>query len=156
MTPPELLAIASSIALLGGVYFAFSAFVMQALAALEPSSGMAAMQAINRKILNPSFALLFGGTALVCALIAVVAALRLVSMSGVLSLAGSVIYLLGSFGWTLLYHVPRNDALARFGPADSTGHAYWRRYLREWVAGNHVRTVATVAAAALFLVASLH
>lgn len=156
MTPPGLLAIASSITLLGGVYFAFSTFVMRALAALEPSSGMAAMQAINRKILNPGFALLFGGTALVCALIVVVAALRLGSMSGVLSLVGSLIYLLGSFGWTLLYHVPRNDALARFGPADPTGHAYWRRYLREWVAGNHVRTVATVAAAALFLVASLY
>jgi uncharacterized membrane protein len=41
--------------LMAGVFFAFSAFVMRALAQLAPPHGMAAMQAINVAVLNPLF-----------------------------------------------------------------------------------------------------
>ena len=38
--------------LIGGVFFAFSAFVMKALARLRPDQGIAAMQSINVTVLN--------------------------------------------------------------------------------------------------------
>ncbi len=51
--------------------------------------------------------------------------------------------------------MPRNDALARVAPESGEGARYWACYLREWIPGNHVRTLACVAAAALLTIALL-
>jgi uncharacterized membrane protein len=48
---------------------------------------------------------------------------------------------------TIVFNVPRNNALARLDPANSV--AAWRRYVQEWTWWNHVRTLAAVLAAAL-------
>lgn len=50
-------------ATVGGVFFAFSSFVMKALAQLPPAQGLAAMQRINVVVLNPAFLGVFLGTA---------------------------------------------------------------------------------------------
>jgi len=63
-----------SCALVGGVFFAFSSFVMKALARVSPPGGLEAMQAINIVVLNRSFLGLFMGTAVVSLLAAVIAA----------------------------------------------------------------------------------
>src|SRR5690242_17039688 len=49
-----------------GVFFAFSAFVMSALARLPSAQGIAAMQSINVVVINPKFLGVFMGTALLC------------------------------------------------------------------------------------------
>ena len=41
--------------LIAGVFFAFSVFVMKALASLAPAQGIAAMQSINLTVLDPWF-----------------------------------------------------------------------------------------------------
>ena len=51
---------------MGGVFFAFSAFVMQALARLPPAQGIAAMQSINVAAVTPPFMVALFGTALAC------------------------------------------------------------------------------------------
>ena len=56
--PLILLAIVGSAAS-GGIFFAFSTFVMQALAQLPPAQGIAAMQAINITVINPWFMMAF-------------------------------------------------------------------------------------------------
>ena len=58
-------------ALIAGVFFAFSTFVMAALARLPPAQGIAAMQAINVTVLNPWFLGVFVGTAIACVVLAV-------------------------------------------------------------------------------------
>lgn len=45
---------------------------------------------------------------------------------------------------TVAFQVPRNEALARVDPDNVE---YWARYVREWTAGNHVRTVGGIVAA---------
>jgi len=45
--------------MLAGLCFVFSNFTMQALASLPHTAGAAAMRAINRKIINPWFIILF-------------------------------------------------------------------------------------------------
>ena len=50
-------------ALVGGIFFAFSSFVMKALARVPSAEGIAAMQSINVVVLNPSFLGAFIGTA---------------------------------------------------------------------------------------------
>ena len=57
--------------LIGGVLFAFSSFVMNALARLPAAQGIAAMQSINVVVINPLFMTAFLGTAAACVLPAV-------------------------------------------------------------------------------------
>jgi uncharacterized membrane protein len=61
----ELLA-ALGCGLVAGIFFAFSTFVMKALAQLEPKEGIAAMQWINITVINPWFMTVFLGTAIAC------------------------------------------------------------------------------------------
>lgn len=63
--------------LTAGLLFAFSAFVMDALARLPPEQGIAAMQSINVAVLNPLFFTVFFGTAVLCVVLAVAAFLQL-------------------------------------------------------------------------------
>src|SRR5918992_1573611 len=58
------LATAVASGLVGGVFFAFSNFVMKALGRLRPSEGAAAMQAINVTVINPLFMTALFGTGL--------------------------------------------------------------------------------------------
>ena len=52
--------------LVGGVFFAFSTFVMQGLGRLPAPQGAAAMQAINVTAVTPVFMAALFGTAAVC------------------------------------------------------------------------------------------
>ena len=63
-------------ALIGGVFFAFSSFVMKALARAPSSEGIAAMQSINVVVINPSFLSVFLGTALLSLGVVVLALLN--------------------------------------------------------------------------------
>lgn len=63
-------------AIVGGIFYAFSSFVMQALSRIPPGQGIAAMNAINVVVVNPSFMLAFAGTALLCVLLAAGALFR--------------------------------------------------------------------------------
>jgi len=49
--------------LIAGVFFAFSTFVMKALAGLPTAQGIAAMQSVNVAVLNGWFFSAFFGTA---------------------------------------------------------------------------------------------
>src|SRR5262249_16863870 len=60
--------------LMAGVFFAFSTSVMRGLARLGPAEAIAAMQAMNRAILNPLFLACFFGSAVAC-ILAMVSAL---------------------------------------------------------------------------------
>src|SRR4051812_2314953 len=58
--------------LVAGVFCAFSTFVMRGLAELPPAQGVAAMNAINVTAVRPPFMAVFAGSAVLCAVIAVV------------------------------------------------------------------------------------
>ena len=49
-----------------GVFFAFSSFVMKALARLQPAQVIAAMQSINQMAVTPVFMAALFGTAVAC------------------------------------------------------------------------------------------
>ena len=140
---------------IGGAFFAFSSFVMRALGRLAPAEGIRAMQSINVVVINPAFLGVFVGTALVCALLAVLSIRSWADAGSGLRLAGCVAYVVGCFAVTMLCNVPRNNALAAL-PADTAdAAAYWARYLAEWTWWNHVRTAAGVAGSLLLVAAQL-
>ena len=121
-----------------GLLFAFSNFVMRALAKLPNEQGMFAMQEINEKIINPIFVAFFLGTPLLCAAIAVNALTDLKSVGSTYSLLGAILYLVGPFGITMLFNVPLNNKLARAEVADAD--AVWPDYQLRWQRWNHART----------------
>jgi uncharacterized membrane protein len=139
--------------LTAGVLFAFSSFIMNALARLPPAQGIAAMQSINVAVVNPAFFGVFFGTAVLCLYLAI-RSLLVWDQPGVpLVLAGSLLYILGTIVVTIAFNVPLNDALAAIKPESAEGATLWAAYLSRWTAWNHVRTLAALAAAALFVIA---
>jgi uncharacterized membrane protein len=49
----------------------------------------------------------------------------------------------------MVFNVPMNEALASLSPTDPDRAARWSSYLADWTTWNHVRTLASLAAAAL-------
>lgn len=139
--------------LIAGVFFAFSSFVMNALARLELTQGIAAMQAINITVINSLFMAAFLGTAAACILLAVFSLLKWHQPGVAYLLLGSLLYLIGTFLVTIVFNVPMNDALARVEPDSTEGASLWANYLANWTLWNHIRTAAALAAAALFTIA---
>jgi uncharacterized membrane protein len=139
--------------LIGGVFFAFSAFVMKALARLPPAQGIAAMQSINVAVINPRFLVAFFGTSAACVILGASSLFRWQRPGAVSLLVGSLLYLLGTTLVTIVFNVPRNDALAAVDPASDDGARLWADYVTSWTAWNHVRTAAGLAAAATLTIA---
>lgn len=139
--------------LVAGLLFAFSAFVMNALARLPPEQGIAVMQSINVAVLNPLFFTVFFGTAVLCVVLAVAAFFRWGEAGAIYLVAGSLLYLVGTIGVTIALNVPLNDALAAVAPNNAEGAGVWTRYIVSWTAWNHVRTIAALMALASFIMA---
>ena len=140
-------------ALIAGVFFAFSSFVMKALGALPPAQGIAAMQSINVAVINPWFLGAFLGTAASCLALTVSSLLTWQEPGASFLLAGSMLYLIGTVLVTSLCNVPQNDTLAAVDPVSAGSAKFWADFLTSWTAWNHVRTLAALAAAALFTLA---
>ncbi|MBA1148537.1 DUF1772 domain-containing protein [Ectothiorhodospiraceae bacterium WFHF3C12] len=139
--------------LVAGLFFAFSTFVMTALAAIPQSHGIAAMQAINTVILRSLFMPLFFGTTLAGLVLAGYGLLHSENPASAPALAGGTIYFVGMFLCTVVFNVPLNNRLAAVTPSAEGSSAVWRRYLKEWTAWNHVRTMSSTVACALYLAA---
>jgi uncharacterized membrane protein len=147
------LATAVGSGLVGGVFFAFSNFVMKALGRLRPSEGAAAMQAINITVINLLFMTALFGTGLTSLVLLVWGIAELDEPYAGWLIAAGAVYFVGEVVLTGGYNVPRNNALARVDPESEEGERVWQTYLVEWTRANHVRTVAGLAASALLAVA---
>jgi uncharacterized membrane protein len=139
--------------LIAGVFFAFSTFVMSALARLQPAQGIAAFQSINITVYNPWFMGAFLGTAAACFLLAVSSLLKWQRPGAAYLLVGSLLYLVGTVLVTILFNVPLNDALAIVDPGSADGASLWSSFLPNWTNWNHVRTAAALVAAASLTIA---
>jgi len=139
-------------ALIGGVFFAFSSFIMKALARVPSAEGIAAMQSINVVVLNKSFLGTFIGTAVISVLVAGLAIKGWGTLSAPYFLAGALLYFIGTFLVTGLANVPLNDQLAAVTAADAGAVTVWEHYLDRWTLLNTVRTAAAMAAALSFTV----
>jgi uncharacterized membrane protein len=136
-----------------GFFFAFSFVVMPALGRLPGPHGIAAMQQINVVALKPWLMTELFGTAAVCVAAIVAGLAHWGDSYAVYLIAGGAIYLLGAIGVTMAFNVPRNIALERVEPATPEAAKLWARYLVEWTAWNHVRTLAPLIASGLLIAA---
>ena len=144
---------AISCGLLAGLYFAFSAFIMTALGRIDQAAGIPAMNEINNVIVQSLFLPVFLGSTLTCLALAILAPFRWDEPGAAMWLTGGVLYVVGMFAVTAVFNVPLNNALAAVQPASSEAGALWARYLVDWTWWNHVRTIASTMAFALFIAA---
>ena len=89
--------------LAGGVFFAFSTFVMGGLRRLPAAQGIAAMQSMNKLAPTPPFMIPFIGTALLCVGLGISTLFRLGDVDARWQLAGCALYLVAI---CLLYTSP--------------------------------------------------
>lgn len=139
--------------IIGGVFFAFSTFVMRGLSRLPASEGISAMQAINIAVINPIFLGAFLGTAALCAVTIVATLLRWQRAGAAYLLTAALLYLVGSFLVTMICNVPLNNTLAALTPAHANSADQWVDYLRRWTIWNHVRMLASILSSAGFIMA---
>ncbi|WP_431234063.1 DUF1772 domain-containing protein [Mycolicibacterium psychrotolerans] len=145
-SPVVLLATVAAIAAaaVGGVFWAFSTFVMRGLDRTGPADAATAMRGINAEAgTNAPFLALFVGSALVAVVVGV-AALTQWRLAGSGWLMAGAVLALVPLVVTVAVNVPLNDRLAVSLP--------WQDYYRTWTSWNHVRTVAALAGSALMLI----
>jgi uncharacterized membrane protein len=140
---------------IGGVFFAFSAFVMPALDRVSPERAIASMNSINDLAPRAPLMLPFLGTAALCGWLAVVAFRSWGSASATWLAVGCGLYLLGPFLLTVVGNVPLNDTLAKVHPHAADAAKQWRDYYSSWVPLNHLRALGGLGAAAAFTMAAL-
>lgn len=128
-------------AISGGVFFAFSNFVMAALDDLGDEPAAAAMNAINSTVINPAFMTALFGTGVAGVAVAAWALATGADGQGWFA-AGGMLYAVGNPLVTAQASVPLNNALA--------GGGRWADFNRPWTHWNTVRTMTALSTVALF------
>jgi uncharacterized membrane protein len=136
----------------GGVFFAFSTFVMRGLGRLPATEGIAAMNSINVSVNNAWFMTAFLGTPLLCLIVAIAAIARWSEPGSGWLVAGSILFIAGCFLVTVVFNVPLNNALDAVTPGTTEAAKTWSDYQFAWTAWNHVRTITSLAASALLVI----
>ena len=127
-----------SFGFIGGVYFAFSFFVMHSLNKNNPSEAIKIMNSINEVILKSPFIILFFFSSFIALVLFFdnLISKTLISDQGFASL----IFLVGMFLCTALKNVPLNRKLNDFNDSKNDPEAEWMYYYKHWLKWNHVRT----------------
>lgn len=160
ITPANLVLIltATVTALIAGLFFAWSCSVTIGLARIPDTMYIAAMQAMNRAILNPVFLICFVGNVLLLPLSAYMFYSAPVSTRFILLVAAAIVYLAGVFGVTIFGNVPLNESLEAFPlatalPAEIAAQRI--AFEKPWNTLNMIRTVASTVSVVLVIVACL-
>ncbi|GAB3022577.1 anthrone oxygenase family protein [Mycobacterium bourgelatii] len=154
--PLSVLALVAAIgsAAVGGLFFAFSTFVMRGLNRINPVDAIIAMRGINAEAqVNTAFLVLFFGSALAALVVGVVAVFQLRKPGSRYLLAGAVFAVIAVLV-TAAFNVPLNDQLEQVKPGTNAAQA-WHDYADPWTLWNHVRTVCPLIGAALLVVGAV-
>jgi len=134
-----------AIALITGLWYAYSCSVNPGLSRLSDDRYIAAMQAINRAILNPAFFSTFLGTLVLLPLCTWLCFDRLTTGQWALMLTASIIYVVGVFGVTVLGNVPLNEALDQFKLAGASATEITSQRIKFEAPWNRLHTIRTTA-----------
>ena len=142
-------------ALMAGLFFAWSISVMPGLALLNDEQYLAAMQAMNRAILNPVFLVCFLSPLLLLPLASYLH--YHYSQFGWL-LAATFLYYIGVIAVTFFGNVPLNEHLDKLNLSQVSIEELSKERMvfeKTWVHLNNVRTVLSTVVALLMLYACL-
>ena len=106
-------------AVIGGVFSAFSEFIMAGLLRAEPAGGIESMQHINRTVIKTQFVSGIFFITIFSVLFALYAASNFDGYARVNLILASIVYVPSVFLMTVLGNVPMNNRLARLDPNTS-------------------------------------
>jgi uncharacterized membrane protein len=139
--------------LAAGLFYTFSVAVMPGMARARDAAFVEVMHHINTAILNPRFALAFGG-AIVLSVLALIAHLvGEASTAAVPWIGAAVMLYLACLVITGRANIPLNNAIDRAGPTPADPAGVRTAFEARWVRWNHVRTATSTAALACLVVA---
>ncbi|SKC96242.1 Uncharacterized membrane protein [Chitinophaga ginsengisegetis] len=145
-------------ALVAGLFYAFAVSVNIAFAQLPDAAYITATQAINVAIVNPAFIVSFLGAPVLLPLATWLNARPAFTRRSGYLLAATLIFVIGSFGVTVLSNIPLNDKLAAFhteGASAAQLHDMRVAFATPWNNWHLVRTLAGIAALVLLVMACL-
>jgi uncharacterized membrane protein len=146
---------ASLVALIAGLFYAYTVSVNLGLGKLSDAEYLRSMQSINRAILNPWFFMSFMGSLIMLPLSTWLASRAGgYDLSFYLLLAATILYVVGVFGVTISANVPLNESLDKFNISSATlEEVNSKRIAFEipWNKFNLIRTVANVLSLAAVL-----
>jgi len=113
MSTTILVLTATATGLISGLFYSYSCSVNPGLGNLPDANYIAAMQSINKAIINPFFMMSFLGTLVLLPLSTYYSYNASMMLRFYLLLAATILYAAGVFGVTMLGNVPLNDALEK-------------------------------------------
>ncbi len=142
-------------AVIGGVFSAFSEFVMSGLLKTEPAGGIEAMQHINRDVIKTQFVVGIFSIALFSILFGLYSLTVFEGMALVEIILAPAIYLPTVFLMTMFGNVPLNNRLEQLDHSAAEAQDFWLEYGRKWTRLNHFRSIGSVLTSGLYLIAAI-
>lgn len=142
-------------AVIGGVFSAFSEFVMSGLQRTAPAGAVEAMQHINRTVIKTQFVAGIFSIALLSVLFAFYSATVFDGVVLIALVLAPIIYLPTVFLMTMFGNVPMNNRLARLDHTTAEAESYWVEYGRHWTRLNHIRTLGSILTAGVYIIAAI-
>jgi len=142
-------------AVVGGVFSAFSEFIMSALMRTAPAGGIESMQHINVTVIKTQFV---AGIIAIAPLSVLFAIYSLAVFEGpalITLLLAPVVYIPSVFLMTIFGNVPMNNKLESLDHTTSEASQYWPTYVRVWTRLNHFRSLGSVLTAVLYLFSAI-
>ena len=142
-------------AVIGGVFSAFSEFVMSGLLRTAPAGGIEAMQHINRTVIKTQFVAGILSIAVFSVLFAIYSMTIFEGAALVTLILAPIVYLPTVFFMTIFGNVPMNNKLERLDHKTFEAETYWIEYGRDWTRLNHIRTLGSILTAGLYVIAAI-
>lgn len=132
-------------ALITGLFYSWSVSASPGLHRLNDESYLQSMQHVNRAILNPAFFASFMGTVIMMPVCTFVVYRQGSATAFWLMLAAALLYIIGTFGITVVKNVPLNNMLDQLNIQGATAaelRGFRMQFEMPWNKWNVVRTVA--------------
>ncbi len=142
-------------AVIGGVFSAFSEFIMAGLLRAAPAGGIESMQHINRTVIKTQFVAGIFSIAVFSALFAIYSLMVFEGAALVTLVLAPLVYLPSVFLMTMFGNVPMNNTLAGLDHNSPEAETYWIEYGRVWTRRNHIRSVGSILTAGLYIIAAV-
>ena len=136
--------------LFAGIFYIFSICIMKALNKQPTKQAISTMQSINKIILRPTFFIVFMGTPFFCAVVFLFGLISNEPANYIYAYAAASIYIISSFGVTIVKNVPMNNSLRDKNINSEEDIKYWQIYFKDWTYWNHIRLWGSLVPCILF------
>lgn len=142
-------------AIVGGVFSAFSEFIMSALLKTETSGAIEVMQHINRDVIRTQFVAGILSIAVFSVLFALYSFVVFEGAALATLIIAALVYVSSVFLMTIFGNVPMNNRLESLDHTSAEARSYWAEYCKEWTRLNHFRSIGSVLTAGLYIIAAI-